>query len=256
MTDPILRLSIPGFVVVRTKKPIVVVVQGLIGCGKSTLLEILANDLRDCGLKVVTIPEPVELWKSVGALQDFYKHMQTYGNACKFQMFAFATRIRTVREAYNRAPDADVYIIERDPETDYHIFAEMLRKDGLISEVEMEMYRLTWEAWTQMWPFLPTHTLMLEPSVDACMKRVRERDREGEEDLPETYQEKLLEQHYVFIAKHCITPVKRVRGDADYRPVDSVARKELVQGFKEFIGIMGVKSSGSDDRGGGVTASP
>ncbi len=236
----VVRATVPSSKVVgglTSGRPVVVVVQGLIGCGKSTLLNILAEDLRDCGLKVVVIPEPVELWKRTGALQDFYTHMNDHGNACKFQMFAFATRIRTVSEAYLKDPDADVYIVERDPETDYHIFATMLHKDGLFTDVEMEMYKLTWEPWTRMWPFLPTHTLMLDPSVNACMQRIRERNRDGEQGLPRAYQEKLLAQHEVFIKRHCITPVHRIKGDADYRPAGSKARVELLREFKEFVGI-------------------
>lgn len=239
MSGAISRSTIPSYNVVGGSiiQPIVVVVQGLIGCGKSTLLEILAQDLRNCGLKVVIIPEPVELWKRVGALMDFYKHMHIHGNACKFQMFAFATRINHVRKTYAKDPNADIYIIERNPESDYYIFAQMLYNDGLFDDVEMEMYKLTWEEWMQMWPFKPTHTLMLDPSVKACMDRVAERARAGEDSIPESYQQKLLAQHEIFIKKHCGTPVYRVQGDADYRKEGSKERLDLVQKFKNFVGI-------------------
>ena len=77
--------------------PRVVVIDGLIGAGKSTLLALLAAVLRARGLRVAVAAEPVADWRATGALSLFYSDPARY--AVEFQMYVFATRVRSIRLA-------------------------------------------------------------------------------------------------------------------------------------------------------------
>lgn len=230
----------PGFRLVGSaptpKKPIVIVLQSVIGAGKSTLLEILRVELGQTfkADEIVVIPEPVDIWIKTGALADYAKDIKNM--CCEFQMFAFATRIKAVRAAYKATPHARVYIIERDPNAD-KIFMKMLEADGFADSRRMARYLLTWDTWTEFWPFEPTHTIFLKPTLDECQKRVAIRDRDGEYIVSFDYQSKLLKQHEIFFATECKTPVLTIEENGDYRVVGSEVRAKIIKQIREFAGL-------------------
>lgn len=216
--------------------PKVVVLQSIIGAGKSTLLEILRVELSQfySADEIVIVPEPVDVWEKTGALVDYYADVANM--CCEFQMFAFATRINAVRRAYEKNPNAKIYIIERDPNAD-KIFMEMLKADGYVSERRMERYLMTWRTWMEFWPFEPTHSIFLKPSLDECQKRVALRARDGEKTVDRDYQYHLLKQHEKFFATECTTPVLTVEEDGDYRVVGSAVRARLIAQIRKFVGV-------------------
>lgn len=154
----------------------VVVVDGLIAAGKSTLIPALAEGLRERGLKVCVVGEPVEDWKKIGILQAFYEDPK--GMAYDFQTYTFVTRVRATRAAVKANADADVFLLERSVLTDRYVFMELQRE--LVGPMRMQMYETWWEEWEQMMPICPTHFVYLKPGLGHCMDRVARRAREGE----------------------------------------------------------------------------
>ena len=106
------------------RSPKVLVIEGEIGVGKSTLMEILKTFFATVypNLKVCLIPEPVDRWVEMGALQKFYEDKK--GFAFPFQITTFSTRLDCVKDAFKACPDADIYIQERSIITDNLIFME------------------------------------------------------------------------------------------------------------------------------------
>lgn len=198
----------------KRKKPKVLVIEGIIGAGKTTLLEILPKILKDKYRKIVVITEPVEYWKESGFLKEFYDDME--GKAYEFQTMVFVTRITNLRKVYEETPDADLYIIERSPFTDRKIFAEMLRKSNKLKESQMIKYELWWNLWSSLWPFKPTHFIHLCPGVKIAQERVKNRDREGEEKIKDSYQEDLLKQHFEFFNDKFSYPLYNLMGNGEY----------------------------------------
>lgn len=220
---------------VRKKKiPKVLVIEGNIGAGKSTLIEILASELSTQYPKIVTVLEPVELWKSSGALKDFYSDIE--GKAYEFQTFAFSTRIIELREKWDKFPDADLYVIERSPYSDRYIFLEMLYQAGKLTDHQMMKFEYWWKVWIYLWPVKPTHVLHLNPGVPACQERTEKRQRVGEDAVDLNYQIGLQNQHRVFLERHCPHPHLSIDTTEDYR-IDLDARRKLVDQVKTFLKI-------------------
>lgn len=68
--------------------PAIVVVSGAIGVGKSTLIDVL----REAGFD--TLPEPVDMWRERGWLQEFYADQR--GKAFWFQQAVYESSIANV----------------------------------------------------------------------------------------------------------------------------------------------------------------
>lgn len=211
---------------------IVLVVEGAIGAGKSTLLQVLSESFSQ-KYKVVTITEPVDLWLDTGALQDFYSDIK--GKAYEFQTFAFATRIQKVAKVFKENPDADIYIIERSPYSDRYIFMQMMEDAGYLTENQKIKYKIWWETWMELWPFLPTHFIHLNPGLTACLQRVQARSRDGESQVDSQYEKDLIDQHRTFFLSHCPHPTLNLDTDIDFRTQEGKA--EIVDKVTQFLNL-------------------
>ena len=182
--------------------PHVLVVDGPIAAGKSTLVEELKKAYTAGGYKVVTVQEPVELWRTIGMLGMFYEDQPRF--CFTFQVLTYTSRINATVEAF-KTP-ADLYILERSVLTDKHIFMN-LQKD-VVLPAEMEIYNQFFDLYTKLMPTdLSTATyLYLKPSLGVCMERVAQRaraeellvERKGEKksggvDAP--YQQRIIAAH-------------------------------------------------------------
>ena len=188
---------------------IIVVVDGVIGAGKTTTIKEIEKrfdkinkDNRDNEnykqVKVKAIYEPVELWKSIGALEYFYKDISR--NAYSFQTFTYITRIASVIDEIYDNPDADIYILERSIWTDRYIFMELL-KDS-ITDLEMAMYYQWCDMWAYILPMRVDKWVLLNTSLDESLKRIAFRDRHGEKSgVSVEYQTNLYKKHIEFYNK-------------------------------------------------------
>jgi deoxyadenosine/deoxycytidine kinase len=210
----------------------VLVIEGNIGAGKSTLIEILKSELKSDFNSIVSVPEPVELWKSSGALENFY--LDIHANAYQFQTYTFCTRIQALKQSYETNSNADLYIIERSPFSDRYIFVDMLAKAGHLSSLQMTMYETWWQTWLTLWPIRPTHFLHLNPGVDQCMKRTLNRARNGESSVTLEYQQALDNQHRLFFDQHCDYPKLKLDTALDYRTPGQV-RIDMAEQVRQFL---------------------
>ena len=187
----------------------IIVVDGVIGAGKTTTIKeiekrfskINDDNIDNKNYKKIIIKaiyEPVELWKTTGALEYFYEDIPK--NAYTFQTFTYITRIASVIDEIYDNPDADIYILERSIFTDRYIFMELL-KDS-ITQLEMNMYLQWCDMWAYILPMRVDKWVLLNTSLDESLKRIDIRDRHGEKSgVSVEYQTNLYKKHIEFYNK-------------------------------------------------------
>ena len=181
-----------------------IVIDGIIGAGKTTFINLLIENYKKKGKKSHPIYEPVDIWKSTGALEYFYEDIPK--NAYEFQTFTFITRIKRIIDEVVKNPDADYYILERTIFTDKYIFVELLKKE--LGPVKMNMYNMWWDMWTMLLKNIVFDKwVLLDTSIDTSLDRIKKRNRSGEL-VDETYQRNLHKAHIDFYEK-----IKKEYGD-------------------------------------------
>lgn len=208
----------------------VIVIDGAIGAGKSTLLRLLAEYLTARGLRVVTAPEPVQVWRDVGALQLFYDNPER--NGTEFQTFVYVTRIQSILAALRDGPaNPDVVLLERSVLTDRGVFYTLHRRMSADPKIDIRnsMYNTWCDTWNLLLPFDLTEAcfVYLRPSLTACMERVNARHRPEEArgdsgGVTTSYQSALIETYDEFIADldaqgRRVVTIQEELADADYR---------------------------------------
>jgi deoxyadenosine/deoxycytidine kinase len=171
-------------------------VEGLIGVGKSTILDYLMRLLSNMGLSVVVIKEPSKVWTDIGILQAFYIDQMRW--AGEFQTFVCATRIQAITDGYAMNPNADVYIIERSYFADRFIFTEPQYISGKMSAMQMQMYDQWWAMCHMFVPHQPTGFIWVKASIENIKSRIADRQRDGEDAIPDEYLMDLQNAHVRF----------------------------------------------------------
>jgi deoxyadenosine/deoxycytidine kinase len=156
----------------------IVSVEGNIGAGKSTFLEKLKEQFPDAYF----VPEPVDEWNTIvdetgkTILERYYEDPKKYAFA--FQMMAFITRVKLLREA----PKDRLVITERSVFTDHEIFAKMLYDSKKIDEIEYSIY-LKWFS-ELVGDLKVSKILYIKTSHLTCFSRIKTRNRQGENIAP------------------------------------------------------------------------
>ena len=167
---------------------IVIDVEGLIGAGKTTLIGHLKAHYELKGFKVIIIKENVDNWSDI--LPLFYADPKRW--AYHFQTKVFLDR---VNESINQFKEpADIYITERGVISD-RIFMKVLYQQKNITDMEWKDYNQWCGLWEKVMPFKPDVYLYLTPSMNEVMKRVRKRNRNGEDTVSIEYQQLLKSEH-------------------------------------------------------------
>jgi len=231
----------------------VVVVDGIIAAGKSELLKCLKINLELRGKKVVLVKEPVDLWKSDGMLELFYKDPKRWGY--HFQTKAYVDRVKECQVQYDKYEETpDIYLLERSIFSD-PLFMEMLHEDNMVTDMEMKHYKDWWKMWSSVMPFMPDIFLWLNPDLDICMQRLAERARNGEEGISREYQERLLNKHRAFFSRNKVqvsrneyARVYNLRWNGNFRDEEKVKdmvtdEVERLLNWSEPIAIPKKKSS-------------
>ena len=212
-----------------------IVLDGLIGAGKSTLIKLLATRLNQNGYRAKAILEPVELWKSTGALQHFYNNIHEH--AYEFQTFVYVTRIKEMLKSIKENPDTDIFILERSTFTDKHVFFEMLKKDMIPTRITM--YYEWCELWDKLYPKKPEIFVYLDTSVETSHSRLINRNRSEETNISQDYLKALETAHYHFY--HEIIPnqmrsksfiIPRNLSENDYTSMES---QSFINIYKLFV---------------------
>lgn len=181
---------------IRKKQPAVISFCGVIGAGKSTLAKQFVEHLTAQKLHAVYVAEPIDS----EFLQLFYSDMPRW--AVEFQTAVFVRRVEAVCAAYEASPAADVFVLDRSIFCDRFFFFELINESGWVNAVQASNYRRWWPMWRNVLPFDIQGFVYLRPTLDACMERLRDRARPGEELIPRDYQQRLLNKHDDFFGSN------------------------------------------------------
>lgn len=168
--------------------PMFVVVAGNIGCGKTTLTKKLSERL---GWK-----PHFESVQDNPYLADFYKDMARW--SFPLQVYFLNHRFNTHKLIEN-LPASSVQ--DRSIYEDANIFARALYEQGKLDERDYNNYRALYESMIQ---YLnpPTLMIFLRRSVPKLMDRIKQRGRDYEQSIPESYIASLNEYYDDWYARY------------------------------------------------------
>lgn len=209
--------------------PILLSLDGNIGAGKTTLL----NNLRKILPELKLVKEPVDEWLTMkneegkSILELYYEDQKRY--AYTFQHTALMTRIQNTQDAIKNAGENDVIVSERSILTDRYVFAEMLRRDGLLSPIEWDLYLRWFHLLADM---TKVHgIIMIDTPPTTCSERIVSRGRKGEEHIPLSYLEELHDVHNEWLQNTSI-PVLRIPTEITQ---NEVVLREKITHFMERL---------------------
>lgn len=158
-------------------------IEGNIGAGKSTLLTFLEKEFA-CNVS----QEPVGEWMKLDLLDKFYKDINRWSFA--FQMNCFISRVHQV----DKLPSWSDNIIERSLLSD-KIFAQNCYNNGNMEKTEFDVY-LRWSEWLYDRVCKKVKNIIyLRVPPEVCYERIKQRNREGEEEIPLEYLKQLHVLH-------------------------------------------------------------
>lgn len=225
--------------------PCIISIEGNIGSGKSTLVETLRTRLPSLSDRtIITLQEPVAEWEAIqdsageSMLTKFYRDQTTY--AFPFQMMAYISRLASVRRAIRNNPTA-IFITERSVHTDRYVFAQMLRDEGKIGEVEHQIYLHWFDEFIQDIPIAATVYVKAAPQT--CESRIQTRNRTGE-TIPLSYLQRCNDYHESWLSKELTGPSSLCPStplltlDADQEMCDWLADNWVAQIHDFLTGIL------------------
>lgn len=191
-----------------------IAIEGVIGAGKTTLAKMLGELI---GAKVV-----LEQFEENPFLKDFYKDPERYG--FQTQIFFLLTRYKQQRELgqadlFHRFLVTD-YIFEKDK-----IFAYLNLQDE-----ELKLYETLIGSIQHNIPS-PDLVVYLQSSVDRLMVNIKQRGREFEAQMQETYIKDLNEAYNYFFFRYKTTPLLIVNSTE----LDFVSNKEHFEDLARAI---------------------
>jgi deoxyadenosine/deoxycytidine kinase len=179
------------------QQPIIISLDGNIGAGKSTLLAAIHDRMPH----LTVIQEPVGEWmnmkneKGESLLQLFYKDKKRWSYT--FQNCAILTRMlhtkKIIQEYKPSKGKLPIIITERSILTDRYVFAEMLHKEGLLDDLEWELYMKWFDSFAADLPI--KGIIHLSTSAETSQERIHIRNREGEDGIMLDYLQLLDKQH-------------------------------------------------------------
>jgi deoxyadenosine/deoxycytidine kinase len=179
--------------------PIIISIEGNIGSGKTTILNRLKTEFmnQQTQKKILFLREPVDIWETVKDSQNetilskFYKNPAKHAFA--FQVMAFSTRLTILREAIQQNPDVEIILCERSLDADKEIFAKMLHDDGVIEDIDYQIYNMFYNEITKQ-PEVKqlSGVIYINANPEVSFERTKIRARDGESTITLDY---LMECH-------------------------------------------------------------
>lgn len=161
-----------------------IVIEGIIGVGKSTLCQALKTHLEGSEVYMEPTDHPY--------LPLFYKDMARW--ALEMQFYLMARRFQQHEEAIRLEWSRGIQTIHDRSIWGDRAFADMLRNDGLISELGYSSYMMHRKC---MLGFLlvPQIVIWLDAAPEVCRRRIAERDRTCEAGISVQYLKALRESY-------------------------------------------------------------
>lgn len=177
----------------------IISIEGNIGAGKSTLLQkIQERVIQENNKHILIIPESLDIWNQIkegdkSIFQLFYENKTKYGFA--FQILTFLTITYNMMGQLQKMGKKDTIIIERSPISNIMIFGQMLYDDKIIGEAEFSILKYMVNGL-----MMPVDKIVyLRSTPDECMERIKERNREGEEDISSAYLQNIHDKHEIWL---------------------------------------------------------
>lgn len=220
-------------------------IEGNIGTGKTTFINLLTSYLsrfHEINHDAQVTLEPVEEWMETedsdgqNILQKFYGDQEKWSFA--FQMNSFISRVKKIQDDYF-SPSKDnmkkLLFVERSIYTDRHCFAKLCYENGKMTKLEYDVY-CKWNDWlSQQFNVKPDVYIYLrcEPSIND--KRVKERARSSEENIPIDYLKALHEKHddWMRFEKDHGVPVYVIDATQNFK--DPVVMDKIFEDLFEFL---------------------
>ena len=173
----------------------IIVLRANIAAGKTTLLDRLGRlpsikKLVEDGV-VDFLEEPVQKWTSfcdkdgISIFELFYNDQAKWSFA--FQLFALSTRCRDILEKVESNNNLKVLVIERSPDDDRFIFAELLHDMGFVNDMELGLIDFHRSVWYNQMSSAIYNTIYLDVDVEECISRLKKRSRDGECGISRDY---------------------------------------------------------------------
>lgn len=180
--------------------PLIISIEGNIGTGKSTLLANLKTHIKEkyhSPDKILFLEEPVDMWERFrddegkNILEKFYKDQRRY--AFTFQVMAYISRLSLLKNAIEANPECEIIIIERSLCADKNIFMDMLHDDGIVENIEYNIYK----EWYYQFigEYRMNAVIYLDSNPETCYERIGRRGRDGEDVIPLEYLNKCRDYH-------------------------------------------------------------
>ena len=176
-----------------------IAIAGNIGSGKTTLTTLLANRYQWQPHFEVVTDNPY--------LEDFYADISRW--SFQLQIFFLSKRFQAHQEILRSNKSA---IQDRSVYEDAYIFARSLHEQGKMLTRDYENYL---ELFKIMEPYLepPDLLVYVKRSIPQLLERIRERGRDYEKKIPETYLKHLNDCYEEWIAKYQLGKVLTVHAD-------------------------------------------
>ena len=198
-----------------------VVVAGNIGVGKSTLVDFLC---KTYGLKPFFEPNDTNPY-----LDDFYQDMKKWAFHSQIHFLSHKFRIHQELSRSSQAVVQDRSIYE-----DAEIFATNLYRQKILSERE---YRTYYEFYQTILKSLnpPDLMLYLKCPIRTMRKRIRERGRKSEQNMPPAYLGRLEMLYEEWIASYKQSPVVTLSTENMDYISDLVDRIDLLETIEKHL---------------------
>lgn len=175
------------------------VLAGNIGAGKSTLVSLIADSL---GFRPYFEPVAENPY-----LEDFYEDMERW--AFHSQVFFLTNRVKSHRilldDPWSVVQDRSIY-------EDANVFARNLYERGSMSSRDWTTYNELYRTMTNILP-APDLVVYIRASVPTLKKRIAQRGRDFEAEIPEGYLGSLNTLYEEWISSFTMAPVLVVPGD-------------------------------------------
>lgn len=218
-------------------KPFIIFVEGNIATGKSTFLSLISKHLKN----VQTIHEPVDKWtqlkdsKDINILEYFYKDMKKY--TYSFQSFAFLSRVMLLDEIDQ---NKNIVFIERSIFSDREIFAKNCMKNGTMQDIEWNLYT-KWFDWMlkklNLVEGINYLHLYLQCPSEECYRRLKERNRNEEQNVSQEYLQEIHNRHEEWLGKKkCVVVDASQNFRDDFNCLQKII-SEIESGFRKEVNI-------------------
>ncbi len=211
----------PEAEVSTAKRPPYIVISGNIGTGKSSLSAFLQYYLN---VEVLFEPNDENPY-----LPDFYKDMKQW--AFHSQLWFLSRKIMMAKQIANRQ---NAIIQDRTIYEDAEVFCRNLHLMRKIRKRDFELYMTIY---SEVLPLLPKPDLLiyLKCPIRVIRKRIKQRGRRIEKDLPYNYLRRLQRLYDEWRENYTLSPVIDIDSSKIDFVSDLIDQSELLTTLKQYI---------------------